>query len=215
MSAAAPSLIHASAEVRWFFEGDVPANVARWFAAFEPVEEPARSDRYAVLKGALGLGVKLRSGRFEIKTRTGSERSTLLAPRAMGPVEEWLKWSLAGDWTVGLAATLGELDQPVAIDVAKERQLVRLSLIDGNVQRSPAGEVPGTGCRVELATVDVQDERWWTLGAEAYADAACRRATLRACLASLLRPSPPPLNLPAVASAAYPKWLQQWAYSSN
>lgn len=63
--------MYPTAEVRWFHRGKVPLDVMAWFLRLhgEPEEPGHRVDYYLRLSDADALGIKLRDGRIEIKTR--------------------------------------------------------------------------------------------------------------------------------------------------
>jgi hypothetical protein len=91
-----------SYEVRWFFDGVVPEQVTRWWAqSVDRKDAPVRTDVYFVVPNRPDLGLKLREGRLELKTRLSCE------PGLCGGCPEiWLKdkWALAGS-TPELATT--------------------------------------------------------------------------------------------------------------
>lgn len=83
-----------SAELRWFYEGDVPDDVAAWFRELGPhveVQAP-RVDRYLRPAGQ-ALNVKLREASVELKRRESENRIVSVGPSARGRLERWTKWS--------------------------------------------------------------------------------------------------------------------------
>ena len=72
----------ATAEVRWFYRGPLPAAVRAWFEArgSRMAYQAPRRDRYLGLPGD-ALNVKLREGRIEIKLRQRQGEVLPLHPR--------------------------------------------------------------------------------------------------------------------------------------
>ena len=84
-----------SAEVRWFFRGQSPAEVKHWLDMGEQHKQEAREDEYVLIPSCQTTGIKLRNDRFEIKAltcRVGEER---FAAKIEGVVEKWAKLILA------------------------------------------------------------------------------------------------------------------------
>ena len=79
-----------SAELRWFFEGDVPMAMDAWFREGASVEAEVRRDRYLVFPGCDSVGVKIRDvserkgGRFEVKASIGTPEVVWLTPTVQG-----------------------------------------------------------------------------------------------------------------------------------
>src|SRR2546427_2690824 len=58
-----------TAEVRWFFEGQVPDEIEQWFCRSNLALKAApREDHYLLFPAVLGLGLKMREGRLEVKS---------------------------------------------------------------------------------------------------------------------------------------------------
>lgn len=136
-------------EVRWWWRGSSPREVARWFAGLrDAVRDEARVDHYLVLVNAADTGIKARAGqRLDIKALTERAAEVTVVAGVVGTVEQWVKWSfpLASD---GPSTT--DLGQPPWIRTSKSRWLIDTE-----------------GAELELAEVDVGHRRWWSLAVEA------------------------------------------------
>lgn len=168
-------IVTSTAEVRWFSVGPIPNAVTAWYDAHGPASPvDRRTDHYLDPTDA-ALGVKVRSGRVEAKRR----QSVLAARHAGARVERWTKWSfpLAG----GAYPDTGW----VAVEKARRQRGHRLA---------------GGVCGIELTTVHLGPDAWWTVGLEATGPDP--EAALAAGAARWLADAPP-LGEPL----GYPAWL--------
>lgn len=200
--------MYPTAEVRWFYRGELPPGVLAWFQRLGGVlgAPAARTDYYLRLADGDALGVKLREGRIEIKQRQRQYGLLRLHQRAAGRVEGWRKWSFA------LAGADSQLVGGVALDpawvgVKKERRLrvYRLTAAQ-EVMAIPAGENPAQGCGVELTQVNVGGQGWWSLGFEAFGEEVTLQESLLLVARHVLSAAEPPA-LDAQYSRSYPQWL--------
>lgn len=210
-----------SAEIRWFFEGDAPHAMRRWFAdgAFM-ADEPDRTDVYLRLPGSSVTGVKLREGMLEIKSLAAAPQRVTFAPGVDGLRDGWVKWSSAVAGRDALRAlTAGSAD--TWFHVRKRRGLRMFLPVGDDWQEVVADELEHDRlCRIELTHVDVIATRsagdevgasawarspsWWTLGLEAGGRSA--PDDLDRIAARVFR-RPPPAKLGPAQSMSYPAWL--------
>jgi hypothetical protein len=198
-----------SMEVRWFYQGTIPAEVAEWFhsGTSRPEEQPPRVDYYLCLKKIDGLGIKLREGRMEVKRRQRQHGILHFHERAAGLVEHWRKWGF------GLSTGGGELAHSLLptscwLGVQKERQLRKYRVTgDDRLVPVPIGEYPERGCSVELSTLRVEGQDWWSLCFEAFGDESLLRQALLLVVEQVLARERVPFPLDAKASYGYPGWL--------
>src|SRR2546427_265985 len=81
-----------TAEVRWFFEGPVPDEIEQWFCRSNLALKAApREDHYLLFPAVLGLGLKLREGRLEVKTLIKTLGVRSFTADVAGTVEVWKK----------------------------------------------------------------------------------------------------------------------------
>ncbi|MBB3458682.1 hypothetical protein FHT86_007008 [Rhizobium sp. BK313] len=200
-----------SAEVRWFWETDVPPELNDWFVnssmhLFPPGGEELREDVYLHDPKQVELGVKARGEKpgLEVKGLVG--RAGPLSEGAFhGEIEIWTKW------------TSRILTLPAAtIVTSKARWLRKFDTGEGapreielNAKCKPVREdLPVRGCNVELTTIKTDDGKVaWTFGFEAFGklDEVCEQ--LRAVAASMSARQPPDFGHPSLKS--YPAWLAE------
>jgi hypothetical protein len=197
-----PMMIFHTHEVRWFFSGQIPPNVATWFAGrCDPILQPARTDLY--LTGTdESLGVKVREGRLEVKQRQGSGEAVRFAKGAKGEVQGWTKWGF--DLADPGLANLDGGWLPV-----RKRRWVRYYQVsrEGDLSPFPPGSYPERGGGLELTAVSLPDDReWWTIGVEVFGPDDCRREDLLALMGWLMAGSGGP-ELLLEDSMGYPAWL--------
>ena len=202
-----------TAEVRWFWQGDVPDAALTWLRAHpggDPAEE-TRTDHYLIIEATDTLGVKLREGHIEVKQRTGDPRLERLADGTHGLTERWVKWSF------GLARERPVLRRLTAsrtwVGIRKTRWLKEYQVSEtGAVEPRRQDESPARICAVEITRVEVlapyPPSRWWTMGLEASGDRAQLMHALHRTAADLLGPSfPGPLT--EAHTCSYPQWLRR------
>jgi len=198
--------MRATAEVRWFYEGPIPAAVDAWFRHFEPEPhaQPPRTDGYLYPTGA-ALNVKVREGRLEMKRRDAMGDAVVFNPRIEGYVEHWRKWSFA--LASGEAAEVFGRADPLWIDVRKTRRMRSYRLDEaGRVTPVSAAAASPSGCAVELAHVEAAGRRWWSLCFEAYGDdAPLADLLVHTARHVFAHGDPPALDLGH--SAGYAGWL--------
>ena len=192
-----------TAEVRWFVRGPAPAAVAAWFDAAAARPPQTRADRYLVLPGTDALGVKVRGGtaRLEFKLRPRPPEPLSLPAAGSGDLERWQRWSLPRPAVSRLVPRLG-LPKDRWRTVRKERRLVTL----------PYGGGAGTGasaagCRVELTALEVDGDRWSTVGFESYGPEPDLVPALRSAAERFFASIDLPGGLGAERSCGYPGWL--------
>jgi hypothetical protein len=190
-----------SAELRWFREDSVPVEVRDWFRrAYQPIREDPRVDVY-LLTSSRDLGVKLRQQRIEIKQRIEVQAPEMFRPGIEGRLERWIKWSCA----------LGEKHSPMPAEedhwlpVKKERLLKKFEVTEDD-RIEPAATPVDQGCNVELTSLDVRGQAWWSLGLEAFGSAERVERNLRRVLRVVLSDPSFPL-FEASRSFGFPEWL--------
>ena len=202
-----------TAEVRWFFGGSIPAAIARWFCRGSLLDKAApREDHYLLFPAPLGLNVKLREGRLEVKSRVGEPGLRTFATDITGNVELWEK-RIGGDAAVAEFEKLRSNAPHLWIAVGKERTLRTFSLEGDSMQEVSAGKVfLADGCNIELTKITVEGAVCWSFGFEAYGEPSRVEAHLQKVAGHILadrhRPSYP---FPAANSRSYPEWLERFS----
>jgi hypothetical protein len=209
-----------SVEVRWFLAGAVDEAMAAWIDDGAPPAWTGRQDVYVVVPGSDDMGVKVRGpevtgrgpqpARFEVKARVarrGVLDADLGAVRVSGHVEEWLKWSYAGEPLAPFVQ--GLLAHPARVAMDKERVQRKYDLAPGRVPfpRIAVRTDVERGAYVELARVRAGGTAAWSVGVEAFGppgDAQLAEA-LHRLVGEAFRDCPRGLRLED--SRSYPGWL--------
>ena len=197
-----------SAELRWFCRGHPPAGLTDWFRSGDvpPTCEATRDDLYLSLPGCDNLGIKLRQGNVELKRlsrRGGMERLRADVP---GRVEEWIKWSFPLAEESSTDAVLAEGDR-AWLKVTKTRMLRKYEVTGTEVRVVNGASRVAEGCNLELTTLVISGEAWWTLGFEAFGAESNVERNLRLALQSELADSRFP-TMKAEDSYSFPEWLR-------
>jgi hypothetical protein len=201
-----------TAEVRWFFRGEVPANIWEWFHAggHEPEEQSPRVDHYLRNIDGDSLGVKLREGRIEIKQRLGGQTLVRFGKRSDGYVARWVKWSFELAEASGVVAELSGSSSRW-IGIWKARKVLTFQVTDEKSIKYMSGyEGIDRGCAWEIAKVKVDgvERAWWSVGFEAFGN----ETELGDTLMMVVNQSFSVANAPEFngeQSYGYPNWLQK------
>ncbi|MGI9174924.1 MAG: hypothetical protein ACR2GR_06365 [Rhodothermales bacterium] len=190
----------ATAEVRWFYPGDVPEAVSTWFEALPGDRtEERRTDRYLRPTDA-ALNLKWREGQLEIKRRDAEGEHAEITESVAGRLERWRKWSFD-------ATERTSTESAYWIDVAKTRWKRRYRVEAGGRVTAYAGtDRLEDGCDVEVTILSVQGEPWWSVCLEAFGDEASLQGTLMHTAQHVFRIAAPPA-LEEAHSKGYAAWL--------
>jgi hypothetical protein len=199
-----------TAEVRWFYPGEVPEEVAAWFAdGAGPVEQQLpRVDEYLLIRETDTVNIKFREGRIEIKQRYGDVVQQEFADGSSGAIELWRKWGFGVDKknSNGNLVETGD----VWLAVRKDRRVRAYTLqVDGKIAPLPTSVFIEQGCSLELTEVDAGGERWWSLCFEAVGPTELLVEILIAVVDQVLANSGD-FRLAAHASHGYSAWLQRF-----
>jgi len=195
-------------EARWFFPGEIPALVLNWFMAAAPTSErePLRIDYYLKLSNQSSLGVKIREGRLEVKNRQDLIGVFQFHDNVSGKLESWTKWSLV--LALKESHPADEI-RDLWLPVAKQRRLFSYSFTNDRWQA--AGGKLGImeqGCEIELSTITIESESWWTFAFEAAGNPDQNRSLLIDVSRKFFENQAPP-RLTLDSSFSYPKWISQ------
>jgi hypothetical protein len=195
-----------SAEIRWFFDEQLPHDVDRWFCseALCHSEDP-RTDAYLRLPGCESVGIKLREGNLEVKALCGSSRDVAFGNDVGGITSTWVKWSLKDPLVLEFGRVACAGADP--IEVEKTRRLLKYSLDDGDPVPIAADCRPRSGCNVELTKIEILKRPWWSFALEAFGSPAEVDANLLKAATSYFSTHPAPCRLSTVTSRSYPAWL--------
>lgn len=205
-------MLNYSAEIRWFLHGPIPGAVAEWFAIDTLGSEPEeRSDDYILLPLCPSAGIKLREGKLQVKSLCREPSPLMITSEINGWASRWVKWSL--DLTSSSARNFYR--QNDTIRVQKKRWQRKLALDGDFAEEVAPGSRAERGCTMELATLQVEADIWWTLALESFGGPSTIQDSLQRCILHFLRRSPPPIRLLAADSKSYSEWLEIVARGSS
>jgi hypothetical protein len=199
--------MYATAEVRWFFPGPLPAAVRTWFEARgnRMAYQAPRRDLYLGLPDD-SLSVKLREGRVEIKLRRQKGEFLRLHPQVTGVLERWQKWSFALEEAATVLPGISVNDSSW-LPIDKHRGVARYRVAGNEPPVAVAPDVyPVQGCEVELVELYATGQAWWSLCFEAFGQGRALPEALLATARQFLGGGEPP-HLEAGNSYGYPRWL--------
>jgi hypothetical protein len=175
-----------TAEVRWFYEGDIPETTLQRFKSGELPQDKGtieeRKDVYLYLPGMDSLGIKLRgtdkrrendADQLEIKRRQLEGGVVTFFTGVTGRLEHWSKWVFHGESSDPQLSTILTAKDEAWVSVGKVRYLRKYEVTsDKRVLAVPLNEWSGNGCNVELTgLIAPGGQVWWTLGLEAFGEA--------------------------------------------
>ncbi|TAL12601.1 MAG: hypothetical protein EPO02_00990 [Nitrospirae bacterium] len=202
-----------TAEVRWLFDGPVHADIEHWFrrGGLASTATP-REDHYVLFPAALGLNLKLREGRLEIKSLVRTPGPRTFAGDAAGTVQLWEKQT-HGDNAVAAFERLRTNAPHLWITVRKERTLRKFAPDGDSMKEVAAGTgVLSEGCNVELTKIRANGSDYWSFALEAFGEPSRVEQHVQRVggivLADQRRPSH---SFPAGNSRSYPEWLERFA----
>lgn len=202
-----------SVEVRWFFSGPVTDEIKQWFGRSESAFTASpREDHYLAFPASLGLNVKLREGRLEIKSLAKALGVRNFTMDTAGYVQMWEK-RLGGNAAVKEFEKLRTSASHLWVVVKKERTLRKFSLDGDAIKEVDAGQVfLSEGCNVELTKIAVNGSAYWSFALEAYGDSAQVEESLMRVAAHVLSDNRRPHGtLSAGNSYSYPEWLGRFS----
>ncbi len=199
----------ATAEVRWFYPGQIPAGVAAWFASAQgPIEyQSPRVDEYLLIRETDSVNVKFREGRIEVKQRYGEVVNREFVGGGVGAIEFWRKWSFDVDKKNSNNNFRGFGDDWLAV---RKDRIVHIYALqaDGRVAPVPDLGLVEHGCSLELTQIDAAGQHWWSICFEEMGPEDRLMETLVAVADQLLRSfTASPLSV--CASYGYSAWLQR------
>ncbi len=212
-------MIIQTAEIRWFFEGDIPEEISEWIIGLDGLfeEQEPRTDHYLHLKNTASLGIKIREGRFEIKERQSTEGEVLANNNIEGIAESWTKWSFE---SVENKYPLNETIKGNWIEVIKARKLQKFIFDKKGKISGGFDNYQSDGCNVELTKVHTKKHKssndskssdeskvtWWTLGLETYGTSESQSENLQTAFDHIFQ-SKFPGTLSKENSWSFPQWL--------
>lgn len=217
----------ASHEVRWIFEGAVGTThmVVDWFKGQRISEPPVRvedwpeqwrEDIYLVIPERADMGIKcrrepsddhgLQSLYVELKGLTAPLGPVRFSERAVGKVEQWVKWSYEGAQVPERLLHLFDRDDQSCVLVRKKRIQRRVRLDTYGVDEEvPLDAVVSRGLTIELAQIEVAGEEFWTLGVEGFPDDSDMHLAFFRRVSAFVADFPG--ELPSSRTMSYAEWL--------
>lgn len=199
-----------TAELRWFYPGRLPTNMSEWFQCedagedLEPPEE--REDVYFHSAGCDYLNIKLRQERLEIKWRQAELGKVSFGNAGEGHAEKWFKWICEAPPAQSLIATV-PLETGKWVRVKKSRMQRHYQVVAGeSIISVPVKADINQGCTIELTQLNVNDEEWWSLAFEAFAEDK-NLVTILDEVLDWVAKTYSGLPVQADSSYGYPKWL--------
>jgi hypothetical protein len=211
-------------EIRWFFNGLIPAEVENWFTDQLPgnnlLHEKPRTDTYFIVQERDDLGLKLSRGSLELKWRQESEPFSLSAPALAGVKETWIKekWKYAKKHGDKIASGFNKPRlKGWRVEIPKQRAVreYRADSADKITALTQflnfdnlTGEDYAPVVKIEMTTLSKLGKPGWTLGLEAAGEPQTLHQVFEQAVHDLLKDYPQS-NLQSSHSCGYPWWVAQ------
>jgi hypothetical protein len=195
-------------EVRWFYRGELPAEIAKWFGRLGTQLEKidTRSDFY-LQSSSPDVGVKLRHGNLEVKYRQQHLGTISVDGLNDGCIERWSKW-ICIDEKSGLTPTkIADLPGWLKVDKIRDRRLYAIKFGD-EVQLTQIATPSAAIASIELTQLQLTDRHWWTISCEYFGDNIDLDRQFIPLVRSLRFGYPPSPSYPSI-SCGYPQWLME------
>jgi hypothetical protein len=192
-----------SIELRWFYRGSLPDEIANWFDTLgEPlVAAEPRSDFY-LQSSSPDLGVKIRQGNLEVKHLQQQFGKIEVASFGESSVEQWSKWICTNRTARSPAA--GKQGW-IQVDKLRQQRLYQVEFIDP-IQLTPIGMPSKNAAAIELTTLQLRGQTWWTIACEYLGNNISIDRQFVPLVHCLLRKYPLSISTPSIA-CGYPQWL--------
>ncbi len=160
-------------EVRWFNSGNIPENIESWFkhsCLLSSTKVPEkREDVYLYTPKCDYLGIKLRQGGLEIKWRDRDINGMQFNSLVKGNVEKWKKWRCSDSSEESFSLQqIG--DNPVWVKVGKVRYSQLYQVVGKKAEAVASDAGVDNGCSLELTDVEINGNKWWSIGLEAFGE---------------------------------------------
>jgi hypothetical protein len=193
-----------SLEVRWVFNGGLPAAMIEWLGPFRAAAEE-RVDCYLVAPRLPGISLKIRDATLlDVKVAQGGAGILGLRHGGRGRLQTWEKLSFPFDATAPRS-----IDGSRWVSVEKIRRRRSFTSVAGHAVERPLSDIESPGCTVELTEVHVGGDVAWTLAFEARGASSELNGYLRTTTSHLLHDAPPVgVKLGLRESMSYMRWLR-------
>jgi hypothetical protein len=164
-------MLFQSLEIRWFSENPIPAT-ERWFEKYDLISaaQDIRTDYYLIPALSKGMGIKLREGKIEIKSRLAKSIAKDILPNVSGLEERYQKWSFPINESTEEFQKLIS-DSTNWLPVIKERRALILDDSDNSDIQNRI-HAPGTilqaGCQFEYTRIFISNKTFFTIGLECF-----------------------------------------------
>lgn len=196
--------IDETTELRWFFDGPLPAAIRTWFVSMGRLGlTEHRIDTYR-LDDQVDVGVKRRFGSMlELKRRREPPRSFTISNGSHGQMERWTRWSPAD-------AYVEQYEDERWVDVEKDLAKRRF---DAHGQEVSISETTRDsvvrGCDVEIVDITLDGRPSWSVAFSAFGPFGAHPNLLRFAGLALFGDGNDSWKkqLDSGLSCGYPEWL--------
>jgi hypothetical protein len=190
-------------ELRWFYRGDLPAEIAEWFNTLgaNSTDADTRTDFY-LQSSSPDVGIKIRQGNLEVKHLQQQFDKIDIDRFGESYVEQWSKW-ICDDRAAHPPAT-GKQGW-IQVDKVRQQQFYRVEFSDP-IKLIPISTPRENAAAIELTTLQLHGRAWWTIACEYLGDDMSIDRQFLPIVQALLVSYPGAIATPS-SSGGYPQWL--------
>jgi hypothetical protein len=192
-----------SIELRWFYRGDLPEEIANWFNTLgaNDTDADVRTDVY-LESGSPEVGIKIRQGNLEVKHLQQQFDKIDIDGFNESNVEQWSKW-ICHDRAAHAPAT-GKQGW-IQVDKVRQQRFYRVEFGDP-LKLVPISTPRKNATAIELTTLQLHGRAWWTLACEYLGNNISIDRQFLPIVQALLVSYPGTIATPSI-SGGYPQWL--------
>jgi hypothetical protein len=190
-------------ELRWFYRGYLPAEIANWFDPLgtNGIDADARTDFY-LQSNSPEVGIEIRQGNLEVKHLQQQFDKIDIDRFRESNVEQWSKW-ICQDRSAHAPAT-GKQGW-IQVDKVRQQRFYRVEFSDP-LKLVPISTPRKNAVAIELTTLQLCGRAWWTLACEYLGDNIRIDRQFLPIVQTLLVGYPGTIATPS-SSGGYPQWL--------
>ncbi|AFY94198.1 hypothetical protein [Chamaesiphon minutus] len=191
-------------ELRWFYRGDLPAEIANWFDTLgsNGTDADARTDFY-LQSSSPEVGIKIRQGNLEVKHLQQQFDKIDIDRFGESNIEQWSKW-ICHDRSAHAPATRKQ--GWIQVDKVRQQRFYRVEFSDP-LKLIPISTPRKNAAAIELTTLQLCGQAWWTIACEYLGDNISIDRQFLPIVRALLVSYPQTISKSSISSG-YPQWLK-------
>jgi hypothetical protein len=193
-------------EVRWFYRGEIPIQIRRWFGkvGLQLEKTDSRSDIY-LQSSSPDVGVKLRQNNLEVKYRQAEIGRFAIDGLVDSRVECWSKWICVDERGQLTPTQFAAKSGWLKVDKQRDRRLFQVDFDEHRIELIQVITPTANIASIELTQLQVLGQTWWTVACEYFGSGVDIERQFLPLVSQLLTGSEL-ANMSPQMSCGYPQW---------